>query len=83
MVLGLHDDGDEDGWPQLLEQDVGEGLKHGIRHEEDGQTRIVSANTQAKVLSEACDFGVTNVGPVKEGEEVEEAELRGGRCQSF
>ena len=32
----LHDNGDEDGGPEPLEQDIGDRLKDGIRDEKNG-----------------------------------------------
>jgi hypothetical protein len=46
-AFGLHDDGDEDGGAELLEEDVGEGLKDGVGHEEDGEGGVVGGCAQA------------------------------------
>jgi hypothetical protein len=71
----LHDDWDEDGGAEFLEQDVGERLEDGVRHEEDGKGGVVAGRAHAQVFGEAGDFGVADVGAVKEGQQVEEAEL--------
>lgn len=49
MGLCLHDDGDEDGWAELLEQNVCERLKDGVRDEEDGECCIVGRRAEAQL----------------------------------
>ncbi len=71
----LHNDRDEDGGPDALEEHIGEGLKDGVRDEEDGEGRVVPRRVHTQVPIEARDLGVPNVCPVQEGEKVEEAEL--------
>lgn len=42
-----HNDGDEDGGTDALEQHIGERLKHSIGYKEDSQCGIVFANREA------------------------------------
>jgi hypothetical protein len=86
-----HNSREEDAGLETFETDVGERLKAGIRDEEYAQRSIVLAIGHVKTFLEAIDFGVGvawsvdieerrrigayNVGPVKEGHEVEETEL--------
>ena len=44
MAGNLHDDWDEDGGAESLEQGVGERLKDSIADEEDGEGRIVASS---------------------------------------
>lgn len=74
--MRLHDNGDVDGRAQSLEQDVAERLKNRVRDEEDGQCGIVPGCGKIQVCAKAGDFGIANVGPVEEGQQIEEAELR-------
>jgi hypothetical protein len=71
-----HDYGNEDGRPQLLEQEIGESLKHGVGDEEDGQGVVVVPGVHGDISRQVGDLGVADVGPVEEADEVEEAELR-------
>lgn len=59
---------------QALEQDVGEGFEAGVRDEEKRKSGVVLAAGHAEVVNEAVDFGVADVGPVEEGDEVEEGQ---------
>lgn len=73
--VDLHCYGDKHGRADALEQHVGDGLKDGIRHEEDCQRGVVLPDGESELLAQAGDVGVADVGAVEEGEEVEEAEL--------
>jgi hypothetical protein len=66
-----HDGGDEARRPQPLEQDVGKGFKHRVRHEEDGERGVELRCREAQVVAETGDLGVADVGSVEEGEEIE------------
>lgn len=71
----LHDGRDKDGGFGPLQENVGEGLKDGIRDVEDGQGGVELRRIHVDVVEETGDFGISNVGSVKEANEVEQAEL--------
>lgn len=66
-----HNGRNEDRRLQALEQDVGEGFETSVRDEEKRESGVVLAAGHAEVVDEAVDFGVADVGPVEEGDEVE------------
>lgn len=70
-----HDDGDKDGRAQLFEQNVGQGLKHGVRDEEDGQGGIVAGYSESQILTHAGDLSVPDIGTIQEGQEVQATKL--------
>ena len=69
-----HDDGDEDGRPQALEQDIGQGFEERVGDEEDGQAGVVLPSRDVQRVGQAVELSVADVGAVEEGDEVEEAE---------
>ena len=76
MALGcIHDDWDKNRRTKSLEQDVGDRLEHSVRDEEDGQSRIVLRGTEVQGFLQAGDLGVADVGSVKKGKQIQEAEL--------
>lgn len=82
----LHDNGNEDGGPQSLEQDVAKRLKDGVCDKEDGQGSIVFprvCGAQALDVSfETGDFGVANVGTIEERYEVQQGYLKSQRRET-
>jgi hypothetical protein len=46
----LHDDGNENRRAELLEQDICDGLKDGIRHKEYCERGVVRGDREAQVL---------------------------------
>lgn len=56
-----HDAGNENTWPQPLEQDIGQWLKDRVRDEEDGQCRVVLVGGHAEILGETVNFGISDI----------------------
>lgn len=67
---------EEDARGQTLEEAVGDGLKEGVADEEDGERHVVIASHHAEFSFHVLETGISNVGSVEEGEEVEEREPR-------
>jgi hypothetical protein len=59
-----HDGWDEDRGFELLKQDVGQRFEAGVGCEEQRQASGVFASGQVKVLGQAVDFGIADVGTV-------------------
>lgn len=61
---------------EFLEKYVGRDLKDNVRNEENGKGRVVlkTLRVQIEILLQAKNRGVCNVGPVEEGEEIENAQ---------
>jgi pyruvate-formate lyase len=73
---GIHDNWNEDGRPQSLQQDIGEGLENGVRDEENRERRIISARRHVmKALLQTIDFRISDIRSVEESEEIEDTEL--------
>ena len=68
-----HDDRDEDGRAQALKEDIGQRLEEGVGDEEDGEAGIVLAAGNVKGFIEVVELRVADVGPIEEGNEVQEA----------
>jgi hypothetical protein len=74
--LGSHDDGNEDGWAEALQQDIGGRFEDRIRHEEERERSIVLAGANIiQTLLQPIDLGIANVGTIEKGEKVEDTEL--------
>ena len=56
-----HDDGDENARAETLEQDVGQRFKEGVRHEENGKSRIVLPICEMEFRGQAVQFGIANI----------------------
>ena len=69
-----HDSGNEARGPPAFEQDVRKGLEERIGDEEDGEAGIILAACDVQGLLQTVEFGVADVRPVEEGDEVEQAE---------
>lgn len=73
--IDIHDDRNEYRRSGLLEENIGKGLENGIRDEEDGQGGVEFARGHWNVLCQVCNFGIANVCPIKEADEVKQAQL--------
>lgn len=74
--VNLHDYGDKDGRAQALEQDIGQWLEDGVGDEEERKGSIVLVGRQVmQARLETGDFGISNVGTIKESEKVQDTEL--------
>lgn len=69
-----HDDGQEDGRSEALEQYIREWFEDGIGDEEDCKRGIVIPRSHVQILLQAGDTSITDVCAVEEGDEVEEGE---------
>ena len=69
-----HDDGNEDGWSETLEQNLGQRLEASIGDEENGEGQVILRACQFQIFAQASDFGIADVGTVEEGGEVQETE---------
>jgi hypothetical protein len=69
-----HDYRDENGWSEAFEQDLCQGLKSGVRDEEDRQGQVVLRAGQFQIRAEARDFGIADVGTIQERRKVEQTE---------
>ena len=61
-----HDDGQENARPQLLEQNVGQGLEASVRNEEDRQTGIVLPVRHVQIFLESIELCVTDIRAIQE-----------------
>jgi hypothetical protein len=69
-----HDYRDENGWSEAFEQNLCQGLKSGVRDEEDRQGQVVLRAGQFQIRAEARDFGIADVGTIQERRKVEQTE---------
>lgn len=73
----IHDDWYENRRTKPLEQNIRQGFKHGVRHEEDRQRCIIHARRHViQVLLEAGNLSIANIRSVQEGEKVQNAKLK-------
>lgn len=75
MEKHSHNGWNKDRGSDALEQHVGDWLKHRVGDKEYGERGIVLSHGETKLLAQSCNFGIPDVGAVKEGEQVQEAEL--------
>jgi len=71
----LHNCGDKARRPVPFKQNIGEGLEDGIGDKEDGKASVVLLRADVHSFCEAGNLCISDVGSVKEGQEVKKAEL--------
>ena len=74
-IDNLHNGRDKDGRPKTLKKHVGDGLEGTVRDKEDGESVAKLPFRHGDVLGEVGNLGISNVGAIKEADEIEEAEL--------
>lgn len=69
-----HNARDEDAGPQPLQQDIRQRLGERVRDEKDRESGIVLAPSDVQGTLQVVQSGISDVGPVEEADEVEQAE---------
>lgn len=67
-----HNGGQENGRPELFQQDLGQRLKERIGDEEDGQGVIVLIARHVEIFLKAIEFCVTDIRAIQEADQVQQ-----------
>jgi hypothetical protein len=73
---GIHDDWNKNRRPKSFQEHICDGLGERVRDKEYRQRRVILAGGHVIQTSlQADDFGIANICPVQESQEVQDAKL--------